>query len=857
MKSSEIRASFIEFFKKKNHKFIRSSSVVPNDDPTLLFTNAGMNQFKPIFLNEISPSNLRAVNSQKCIRVSGKHNDLEEVGVDKFHHTFFEMLGNWSFGDYYKEDSIKWAWDLLTEVWKLDKNRLWVSVYQKDEEAYDLWLKQTDIAKNRIVKCGDKENFWEMGNTGPCGPCSEIHYYVGQDIEKQDPKGVNNSDEYWELWNLVFIQFNRLEDGSLAELKSKHVDTGAGLERISSVLQGKKSNYDTDLFSPIISKIENLSGIKYADKSIPHCVIADHIRMLCFSIADGALPANDGQGYVLRRILRRASRFGRKIGLNEPFLYKLVKEVKALMEDTYPELSEKYVHIKKVILSEEESFGKTLDRGIAHFDKVVSNLKVNHLSGEEAFKLYDTYGFPIDLTVLMAKEQSLTIDESGFQKYMQLQKNRAKKTAKFVLDRDEIKWKILSKGNHSKFLGYSKSLTNSKIKQFSFKDGKILVILDKTPFYAESGGQVGDKGVIKANDLRLEVLDVYKQGNKIIHICEGNWIKTENVICEISIERRESIKKNHTATHLMHKALKNVLGDHVNQAGSLVHPDYLRFDLTHFEKIKPNEIQEIENIVNNQILENLKLDISLEKFDVAKKMGAEALFGEKYGDEVRVVKVGEFSNELCGGTHVARTGDIGSFKIIEESSLASGVRRIHAVTGKKSVNKMQENALILNELQSMMNVSTSELIERIDLLSKQKKQLEKKVKSNNHSKSKLNLFEGMETIDKYSFLIKSVEIDDPAEIKTLGDQLFDKITSGVGILFNNTLEKSVAVVVVSKNLNSVGISAGKIANQIGQLMKGGGGGKPHLATAGGKKDIPLDQIMEKSKIIIINILNGL
>ncbi|MFL3008774.1 MAG: alanine--tRNA ligase-related protein [Candidatus Neomarinimicrobiota bacterium] len=425
------------------------------------------------------------------------------------------------------------------------------------------------------------------------------------------------------------------------------------------------------------------------------------------------------------------------------------------------------------------------------------------------------------------------------------------------MDRDEIKWKILSKGNHSKFLGYSKSLTNSKIKQFSFKDGKILVILDETPFYAESGGQVGDKGVIKANDLRLEVLDVYKQGNKIIHICEGNWIKTENVTCEILIERRESIKKNHTATHLMHKALKNVLGDHVNQAGSLVHPDYLRFDLTHFEKIKPNEIQEIENIVNNQILKNLKLDISLEKFDVAKKMGAEALFGEKYGDEVRVVKVGEFSNELCGGTHVARTGDIGSFKIIEESSLASGVRRIHAVTGKKSVNKMQENALILNELQAMMNVSTSELIERVDLLSKQKKQLEKKIKSNNHSKSKLNLFEGMETIDKYSLLIKSVKIEDPVEIKILGDQLFEKITNGVGILFNNTLEKSVAVVVVSKNLNSVGISAGKIANQIGKLMEGGGGGKPHLATAGGKKDIPLDQIMEKSKIIINNILNGL
>jgi len=857
MNSSEIRSSFIEFFKKKGHKFIRSSSVVSNDDPTLLFTNAGMNQFKPIFLNEILPDSKRAVNSQKCIRVSGKHNDLEEVGVDKFHHTFFEMLGNWSFGDYYKKDSIKWAWELLTETWKLDKSRLWVSVYKEDQEAYDLWLTETDIAGDRIVKCGDKENFWEMGNTGPCGPCSEIHYFVGNDIEKQDSRGVNNSDQYWELWNLVFIQFNRLEDGSLAELKSKHVDTGAGLERISSVLQGKNSNYNTDLFSPIISEIEHFSGVKYDDKSVPHCVIADHIRMLCFSIADGALPSNDGQGYVIRRILRRASRFGRKIGLKEPFLYKLVKKVKILMEDTYPELSDKYSHIKNVILLEEESFGKTLDRGIAHFEKVILNLKEKNIGGEEAFKLYDTYGFPLDLTVLMAKEKGLTVDESGFHNSMQVQKNRAKKTARFVLDKDEIKWEVLSNGKHSKFLGYTKSETASKIKQFAFKDGKILIIIDKTPFYAESGGQVSDKGTIEGDGLKLKVLDVYKESDKIIHICDGDFTEIENIRCKVSIKRRESIKKNHTATHLMHRALKNVLGKHVNQAGSLVHPDYLRFDLTHFEKIKPNEIQKIENIVNNQILKNLKLDISIEKFDVAKEMGAEALFGEKYGEEVRVVKVGQFSNELCGGTHVERTGDIGSFKILEETSLASGVRRIHAVTGKKSINKMQENALILNELQTMMNVPISEIIERVDSLSKQKKQLEKKIKNKNQSKSSLNLFEGIETIDKYSLLIKNINIEDPSEIKILGDQLFEKITSGVGILFNNTLEKSVAVVVVSKNLNSIGISAGKIANQIGKLMEGGGGGKPHLATAGGKKDIPINKIMEKSKKIIINILNGL
>jgi alanyl-tRNA synthetase len=856
MNSSEIRSSFIEFFKKKKHTFIQSSSVVPNNDPTLLFTNAGMNQFKPIFLNETLPDNIRAVNSQKCIRVSGKHNDLEEVGVDKFHHTFFEMLGNWSFGDYYKEDSIKWAWELLTETWKLDKSRLWVSVYQEDQEAYDLWLNQTDIAEDRIVKCDDKENFWEMGNTGPCGPCSEIHYFVGKDVEKQHSNGVNNSDQYWELWNLVFIQFNRLEDGSLDELKSKHVDTGAGLERISSVLQGKRSNYDTDLFCSIINKIEHLSDVKYNHDSIPHCVIADHIRMLCFSIADGALPSNEGRGYVLRRILRRASRFGQKIGLKEPFLYKLVKEVKNLMGDVYPELSERYSHIKKVIYAEEESFGKTLDRGIRHFDKVVSNLKGRHISGENAFKLYDTYGFPLDLTVLMAKEKNVIVDEVGFQKSMQVQKNRAKKTANFKIDKSKIKWNIISKGIHSKFSGYTEYISESKIKQYAFNKGKILVILEKTPFYAESGGQVGDKGTIEGEGLGLKVLDVQKQGDKFVHVCEGDFIKTESVTCKVSTERRKAVMRNHTATHLMHRALKQVLGNHVNQAGSLVHPDYLRFDLTHFEKINFKEVQEIENIVNYQILKNLKLDVSIEKFDVAKEMGAEALFGEKYGEEVRVVKVGKFSNELCGGTHVNRTGDIGSFKILEETSLASGVRRIHAITGKKSIMKMQENALILNELQTMINAPTSEIIERVQIISNEKKQLEKKIKNKQKSKAHLNLLEGAETIGNHSIIVKNVLIEDQNELKSLGDQLFEKISSGIGVLFNNTLEKSSAVIVVSKNLNSTGISAGKIAKKIGHLMKGGGGGKPHLATAGGKKDISIDKIMEESKLIIIKILNG-
>ena len=668
MNSKDIRNSFIQYFEKKDHKFHRSSPVVPIDDPTLLFTNAGMNQFKPIFLGQVEPKYKRAANSQKCIRVSGKHNDLEEVGVDTFHHTFFEMLGNWSFGDYYKKDAIEWAWDLFTNEWKLDKERLWATVYVDDDEAFDLWTQVTDIKPERVIRCGKKDNFWEMGETGPCGPCSEIHYYVGDDPSNQDPSGVNSSDQYWELWNLVFIQNNRLRDGTLEELPQKHVDTGAGLERIATVLQGKTSNYDTDLFLPIIEKIQQIANSSYVKDPIPHRVIADHIRMLCFSIADGALPSNDGRGYVLRRILRRAARFGRRLGLEDPFLYRLVQEVVSIMGETFPEVIEKQSHVEKVIRAEEESFNQTLDRGISHFEKIVQGIEGPEISGQDAFKLYDTYGFPLDLTQLMAREKDMSVDEIGFNESMDRQKKQAKEAGKFNQKTDDLQWVTVTQGDDSKFVGYEVIECTSSIRRYTQVEDTVLVILEKTPFYAESGGQIGDIGTIKGPDIDLRVLDVKKENESFLHICKGTFSEGEGQVdCIVNDRHRNSVKKNHTATHLMHKALKSILGDHVNQAGSLVHSDYLRFDLTHFEKISSQEIKNVEGMVNEQILLNTKLDVILQSFDDAKEAGAEALFGEKYGDEVRVVQVGDYSMELCGGTHVDRTGDIGSFKITEES----------------------------------------------------------------------------------------------------------------------------------------------------------------------------------------------
>ena len=859
MTSKEIRKSFIEFFEEKNHKFIRSSSVVPSDDPTLLFTNAGMNQFKPIFLDQIIPEDLRAVNSQKCIRVSGKHNDLEEVGVDTFHHTFFEMLGNWSFGDYYKREAIQWAWELFTKKWELDKERLWATVYKDDDEAFNLWLEVTDIKPERVIRCGKKDNFWEMGDTGPCGPCSEIHFYIGDNPEKQHASGVNNSDKYWELWNLVFIQNNRLEDGTLVELPAKHVDTGAGLERIAAVMQGKDSNYDTDLFQPVILAIQEKAKSDYKNNPIPHRVIADHIRMLCFSIADGALPSNDGRGYVLRRILRRASRFGRSLGLEDPFMFELVSILIETMGENFPEINEKKTHIEKVIRAEETSFNDTLDRGLNHFEKIINQGGVVDISGEDAFKLYDTYGFPLDLTQLMAREKNLNVDEEGFHDCMRKQKEKAKSSGKFKISSEPLEWISVSDKSDSVFIGYESLESDSQIIEYSKnKEGEIYLILDQTPFYAESGGQVGDRGKIMGENISLDVVDVKNKNQSIVHICKGTFeYLAPNVHCTVEKTRRDKTRNNHTATHLLHKALKNILGDHVNQAGSLVHPDYLRFDLTHFEKITKNQIAEVEKMVTAQILENKKLEVSIKSYDEAKSQGAEALFGEKYREEVRVVKVGEYSMELCGGTHVNRTGDIGMFKIIEESSLASGVRRIVALTGTNALEEIQRNHSVLDILQKKLNVSYPEIISRVNTLIDDKKELEKKVKKRSFTNFEHDIFSDAEKIGEVNFILKKVNVDNMDELKSLGDQIFNKLSNGIAVLFSEGEEKPMALIVVAKKLNESGIVAGDLAREIGSFMGGGGGGKPHMATAGGKDNSLLDLAIRKTKDLIAKVIEAI
>ena len=860
MKSQEIRNAFIEFFKNKDHKFVRSSPVIPIDDPTLLFTNAGMNQFKPIFLDQKDPDFLRAVNSQKCIRVSGKHNDLEEVGVDTFHHTFFEMLGNWSFGDYYKEDAIRWAWELFTDVWGLDKNRLWVTVFHEDDEAFKLWPKVTDIDPSKVLKCGKKDNFWEMGETGPCGPCSEIHYFIGDDISKQSAKGVNESDLYWELWNLVFIQNNRLKDGNLENLTAKHVDTGAGFERIVSVLQGTFNNYETDLFKPLIEKTEELTGQSFKKNHVPFQVIADHIRMLTFSIADGGLPSNDGRGYVLRRILRRAARFGRNLHQTEPFVYNLVDTLGDIMGETFPEIIEKKSHIKKVIKAEESAFSETLDRGLNHFDKLVLSLSSKVISGEEAFRLYDTFGFPLDLTQLISREKGLSVDEKGFNDAMEKQRSRAKSKGKFVAESSKLNWTVLIEGNDSKFTGYNNTKDTAQICRYAIEGEQILVVLDKTPFYAESGGQVGDNGSIKGEGIELIVNDVKKDSDAFIHYCSGKIkaSKNNNVTCEVNYERRQNIRKNHTATHLMHKALKLVLGDHVQQAGSLVNDDYLRFDLTHFEKITQDQIIEIEKIVNKEILLNNKLDESVKSFNEAKKEGAIAMFGEKYGDEVRVISISDFSKELCGGTHVDRTGDIGLFKIKEEASLASGVRRIVALTGPKAIELIQDQSLLINAIQSQLNCETNLVIDRVKQLVLQKKELEKKIKKQKKAGNAFDVNKIMDqskTVSDIKVVAHMTDANSIDELKDLGDTLLNSMKSGVGVLGAEG-DKPMIVVIVSNDLIKMGLNAGSIAKSIGASMGGGGGGKPHLATAGGKDLDSLKNALSKSFEIIDDFIKG-
>lgn len=863
MKAKEIRQQFIEFFQEKDHTFVRSASLVPQDDPTLIFTNAGMNQFKPIFLGKKSPKRRRVVNSQKCIRVSGKHNDLEDVGQDTFHHTFFEMLGNWSFGDYQKSGAIQWAWELFTEVWGIDKDHLWATVYEEDDEADELWKSVTDIDPSRVLRCGKKYNFWEMGETGPCGPCSEIHYYVGDDPSKQSADGVNTSLDYWELWNLVFIQYNRKDDGSLEDLSETHVDTGAGLERIAAVLQGKSSNYDTDLFQPIIAKAEKLLGVSYDDNPMAFRVISDHIRMLTFAIADGVLPSNEGRGYVARRILRRAARFGHQMDMHDTFLHQLVGTVIELMSDAYPEILMRQKHVEKVIEAEESKFNETLDRGLDNYHKIVEELDGKEIPGEAAFKLYDTYGFPMDLTVQMAREQGLSVDIQGFDAAMENQKETARSAGKFKIDLESSEWVELTEGDDSDFIGYAEVSSKCEIRRYQQVDGKYLIILDKTPFYAEQGGQVGDTGFISSKDFELRVTDTVKDGDCHIHVAEmvdGEEISSSTITAEVEHERREAIRKNHTATHLMHKSLKMVLGDHVQQAGSLVGPDHLRFDLTHYEKINPEQIEKIEEMVNSQILLNSPLDVSIKGFDEARKEGAEAIFEEKYGDEVRMITISDFSKELCGGTHVERTGDIGFFKITEESSLSAGVRRIFAVTGMGAYHYVNEGFRQLSLLQELLNVPISDLESRISQLMEKNRSLEKKLRSRSGSDAEKEIFaiinESLE-VNGRMLAIGAIEVDDVDHLKLLGDRLLSGLNSGIGVLAADIESKLTLVFVVTQDLIKAGIKAGDIARERGKKLGGGGGGKPHLATAGLKYSGSVSKALEDIKVDLTQLLEGL
>ena len=821
MKSAEIRESFIHFFETKKHKRVNSAPVLPIGDKSLLFTNAGMNQFKGIFLDTEVPKELRVANSQKCIRVSGKHNDLEEVGRDGFHHTFFEMLGNWSFGDYYKKEAIEWSWELLTRVWNLDKSRLWVTVYEEDDEAFDLWKNNTDIFPERIIRSGAKDNFWEMAETGPCGPCSEIHYYVGNDPENQQAKMVNNSPDYWELWNLVFIQFNRKKDGSMEDLPKKHVDTGAGLERICSVMQNKDSNYKTDLFSKTIKDLERFSNSRYEDNEISYNVICDHIRMLSFAIADGVIPSNDGRGYVVRRVLRRGSKFAMNLEIKEPILFKLVDSVVSTMSSHYPELKEKQKYIEQTILSEEQSFLRTLENGVVQFEKIVKSTDENQIEGKDAFKLYDTYGFPLDLTQLMAEERNMTVDVKGFDNEMEKQKKLAKSGQKFEMDNIDLIWKLETDQSHSTFVGYDSKSITSKIINYSTKNDKLIIVLEKTPFYAESGGQIGDTGVIENDNFLAKVIDTQKNGDFILHFCKvekGNIKNDLNVKCIIDEDRRKNIRINHTATHLLHQSVKDVLGEHVNQAGSLVHPEYLRFDITHPNKISVKELNEIETIIEKKIEEDIAIKTSVQSLNEAKKEGATALFGEKYGDKVRVVTIGEFSKELCGGTHVSTTGKINKFKIKHDKAISSGIRRIHAITDSYVDLFLKQKS---NELDTLKDIE-------------QKKEIEKETQSillksvNIDSIIENPLLE----FDETKLFFAKVELGIASDLKTLNKKIRDKSASSIIFLYTEIDEKITISIGLSKDLITKSLNAGELVKSFAKELKGQGGGREDFAMAG-------------------------
>ncbi|MFI4968417.1 MAG: alanine--tRNA ligase [Gammaproteobacteria bacterium] len=861
MTSNDIRSSFLEFFKSKGHTVVPSSPLVPANDPTLLFTNAGMVQFKDVFLGRDKRDYKRATSSQRCVRAGGKHNDLENVGYTARHHTFFEMLGNFSFGDYFKKDAILYSWELLTKVWKLPPEKLWVTVYHTDDEAYDHWLKDVGVPKERIVRIGDKpggqkyqsDNFWQMADTGPCGPCSEIFYDHGDKVAGGPPGSPDaDGDRYIEIWNLVFMQFDRSAEGVLNALPKPCVDTGMGLERVTAVLQHVHSNYEIDLFQKLIAAAAEVTGSK--DKSSPSLrVIADHIRACSFLITDGVLPSNEGRGYVLRRIIRRAIRHGYKLGQEKPFFHKLVKALDAEMGSAYPELHKAASHVEKVLLQEEERFAETLTQGMGLLESAIKGLKGKTLPGETVFKLYDTYGFPADLTNDIARERGLSIDEAAFEREMDAQRDRARSASKFGADYGqdvEIKGETAFKGyEHLTHKGKVTALFRGKDAVQALKAGEQgMVILDQTPFYAESGGQVGDQGLLKGGNGAFKVADTQKRGGGAFahmgSVTHGEIKLGDSLDAQVDEALRSATVLNHSATHLLHAALRKVLGTHVTQKGSLVAPDRLRFDFSHYQAVTPEELAKIEDLVNTEIRRNEAADVRETSYDDAIKAGAMALFGEKYGNVVRVMKFGDFSTELCGGTHVHRTGDIGLFKIISEGGVAAGVRRIEAVTGAGAlawVNGLQGTVRKIEEALRSDDVvgKTLQLQERVKQLEKQLAQASGKLAANRGDE----LTSQAVAIGSAKVLAAAVEGADAASLRDLMDKLKDKLGSAVVVLGAANEGKVSLIAGVTADLTAK-VKAGELVNMVAQQVGGKGGGRPDMAQAGGTDPANLDTALK-------------
>ena len=855
LSSNELRQAFLDFFRDNDHEVVASSPLVPGNDPTLLFTNAGMVQFKDVFLGTDKRKYDRAVTSQRCVRAGGKHNDLENVGYTARHHTFFEMLGNFSFGDYFKREAIQLAWEFLTETLELPPERLWVTVFEEDDEAADIWLKEMKIDPKRFSRMGVKDNYWSMGDTGPCGPCTEIFYDHGPDVAGGPPGSADeDGDRYVEIWNLVFMQFDRSADGEMTALPKPSVDTGMGLERLAAVMQGVHSNYQIDLFANLIESVAKILGVKN-DGSSSLNVIADHIRACAFLIVDGVLPGNEGRGYVLRRIIRRAIRHGKKLGNNEPFFHKLVAPLAKEMGAAYPELVDAQAHVEKVLAKEERRFAETLDQGMDILDGAIAKLKGKDIPGDVVFKLYDTYGFPVDLTADIARERGLTVDQAGFEEAMAGQRARARASSQFsaaATGRLSV-----STDAPTAFTGYDGTQGQGVVVEL-LADGKSVeklsvgedgaIVLSSTPFYAESGGQIGDTGVLSAGDHSFSVIDTKKSGDVIVHLGSvqaGEISVGDTVDAHVDAERRQAIRLNHSATHLMHAALRKVLGDHVQQKGSLVAPDRLRFDFSHYEGVTPEQLAEIEDLVNDAIRSNIVATTQEMSYDDAIDSGAIALFGEKYGDKVRVLNFGDFSVELCGGTHVARTGDIGVFKITAEGGVASGVRRIEAVTGKGALEWLDARQQTLVELAGMLRSQADAVPSKVAQLLRRNKELEKELGATRQALltgGTVDRSEDVQEIGGIKVLAARIDGADAKTLREAVDRYKDKLKSAIVVV--GSVDEGVVRLAagVTKN-NTDRVRAGDLIKPVAEQVGGKGGGRPDFAQAGGNNPDALDKAL--------------